>query len=427
MTAAESDALRRADRRLRAAGGGRGRRGRGAARPARPADRGEHVAGDPPRARRAAARPRGAGSIEEFPAAEALDRLQAPGRAPTSCCPSSTARSASGALIDAGRHARPRCTRTCVRETQSTYSRGARAMSDEPEFTEEELRQLEAEMERITVDDVLIQTTVTLLNLAARKAGLARAARARRRRPTGSRSARRSRAPARWCRCSRRGTPSSSARCATRSRACRWSTRSTPAARRAAAAPAGARRAGRRGRARRAARRRGRSEPPRARAEPGARRSAPAAAAGSRGAVDDATGSALPPAPDRLPARCGGGPSPAAVFRVARPSSSREVPLSEFLSRPRRRRRAGLRAGRRRVRPGHEPRAARAVARQRGHARPVGGDPGGCLGLPAPPVHDDRDRRRRPLRRPDPAAEHRGGDRLPDRRPRLGRPPASSG
>ena len=41
-----------------------------------------------------------------------------------------------------------------------------------PEFTEEELRQLEAEMERITVDDVLIQTTVTLLNLAARKAGL---------------------------------------------------------------------------------------------------------------------------------------------------------------------------------------------------------------------------------------------------------------
>ena len=43
----------------------------------------------------------------------------------------------------------------------------------QPEFSEEELRQLEAEMERITVDDVLIQTTVTLLNLAARKAGLA--------------------------------------------------------------------------------------------------------------------------------------------------------------------------------------------------------------------------------------------------------------
>ena len=42
----------------------------------------------------------------------------------------------------------------------------------QPQFTEEELRQLEAEMERITVDDVLIQTTVTLLNLGARKAGL---------------------------------------------------------------------------------------------------------------------------------------------------------------------------------------------------------------------------------------------------------------
>ena len=45
----------------------------------------------------------------------------------------------------------------------------------QPEFTQEELRQLEAEMERISVDDVLIQTTVTLLNLAARKGGLATA------------------------------------------------------------------------------------------------------------------------------------------------------------------------------------------------------------------------------------------------------------
>lgn len=42
-----------------------------------------------------------------------------------------------------------------------------------PELTEEQLRQIEAEMERITVDDVLLQTLVTLLNLAARKAGLA--------------------------------------------------------------------------------------------------------------------------------------------------------------------------------------------------------------------------------------------------------------
>jgi len=43
----------------------------------------------------------------------------------------------------------------------------------EREFTEEELKQIEAEMERITVDDVLLQTLVTLLNLAARKGGLA--------------------------------------------------------------------------------------------------------------------------------------------------------------------------------------------------------------------------------------------------------------
>jgi hypothetical protein len=42
------------------------------------------------------------------------------------------------------------------------------------EFSEEELRQIEAEMERISVHDVLLQTLVTLLNLAARKAGMAR-------------------------------------------------------------------------------------------------------------------------------------------------------------------------------------------------------------------------------------------------------------
>jgi hypothetical protein len=40
------------------------------------------------------------------------------------------------------------------------------------EFSEEELRALEAEMERITVDDVLLQTVVSLLNLGGRKAGL---------------------------------------------------------------------------------------------------------------------------------------------------------------------------------------------------------------------------------------------------------------
>ncbi len=42
----------------------------------------------------------------------------------------------------------------------------------EPQLTEEQIRQLEAEMERITVEDVLLQTIVSLINLGARKAGL---------------------------------------------------------------------------------------------------------------------------------------------------------------------------------------------------------------------------------------------------------------
>ena len=41
-----------------------------------------------------------------------------------------------------------------------------------PELTEEEIRALEAELDKITVDDVLLQTVVSLLNLGARKAGL---------------------------------------------------------------------------------------------------------------------------------------------------------------------------------------------------------------------------------------------------------------
>ena len=42
-----------------------------------------------------------------------------------------------------------------------------------PQFSEEELRAIEAEMEKLTVDDVLLQTLVTMVNLGARKAGLA--------------------------------------------------------------------------------------------------------------------------------------------------------------------------------------------------------------------------------------------------------------
>lgn len=39
--------------------------------------------------------------------------------------------------------------------------------------SEEEIQALEAELEKLTVDDVVLQTVVTLLNLGARKAGLA--------------------------------------------------------------------------------------------------------------------------------------------------------------------------------------------------------------------------------------------------------------
>jgi hypothetical protein len=44
---------------------------------------------------------------------------------------------------------------------------------EQPELTEEQIRALEAELERISVDDVLLQTIVSLINLGARKAGLA--------------------------------------------------------------------------------------------------------------------------------------------------------------------------------------------------------------------------------------------------------------
>jgi hypothetical protein len=44
-------------------------------------------------------------------------------------------------------------------------------MSDQgpPQISEEELRALEAELERVHVDDVLLQTIVSLINLGARK------------------------------------------------------------------------------------------------------------------------------------------------------------------------------------------------------------------------------------------------------------------
>jgi hypothetical protein len=44
--------------------------------------------------------------------------------------------------------------------------------------SEEEIAALEAEMAKLTVDDIVLQTIVTLLNLGARKAGLAEGAEA---------------------------------------------------------------------------------------------------------------------------------------------------------------------------------------------------------------------------------------------------------
>ena len=49
-------------------------------------------------------------------------------------------------------------------------------MSDQPgqpEYSEEELQAIEAEIDRINVDDVVLQTIVSLINLGARKGGLA--------------------------------------------------------------------------------------------------------------------------------------------------------------------------------------------------------------------------------------------------------------
>ena len=77
-----------ADRRLRRPGGARHRRGRAGRRPARPADRGEHVAGDALRPRRRAARPRAARALPG-------GRRAASGcwRGPRRCAPSSGSRS----------------------------------------------------------------------------------------------------------------------------------------------------------------------------------------------------------------------------------------------------------------------------------------------------------------------------------------------
>ena len=71
-----------------------------------------------------------------------------------------------------GRDARRGLRGVSPRDPHDLLRAGADPMS-ERELTEEQLAALEAEMDRLSVDDVLLQTIVTLLNLGARKAGLA--------------------------------------------------------------------------------------------------------------------------------------------------------------------------------------------------------------------------------------------------------------
>ena len=81
-------------------------------------------------------------------------------------------------MIDAGAHAVRSLQAVRGRDPRDVPGTGEGPLSEpEREFTEEELRAIEAEMEKLTVDDVLLQTLVTLINLGARKAGLADAAR----------------------------------------------------------------------------------------------------------------------------------------------------------------------------------------------------------------------------------------------------------
>ena len=63
---------------------------------------------------------------------------------------------------------------------------------------------------------------------------------------------------------------------------------------------------------------------------------------------------------------------------------------------------------------------ARALARQRADAEHLAGRSAGRARLPEPPVHDDRGRRRRAVRRADLHPEHRCRVRLRDRRPAVG-------
>ena len=188
--------------------------------------------------------------IEEFPAAETLDRLKAWSGVDVPF-PELTAPSASGGSSMRGPHQR-RCTRCAFGRHKGPTRRDGHVSTQEPQFSDEELRAIEAEMQKITVDDVLLQTIVTLLNVGARKAGLATQPQPGETPPEpdleqvhqaveGARALLRS---------SSRATASSSGRSRTRSRGCRCSTRSarpaSPAASRGQGIRAGGVRRGQR-------------------------------------------------------------------------------------------------------------------------------------------------------------------------------------
>ena len=121
----------------------------------------------------------------------------------------------------------------------STDPRRRRRSTTPTTLSEEELRAAyEAELARIRVDDVLIQTVVSLLNLGARARRPDR--RGRGRSPTSSRCAWRSRPRARCCRSSSRRSGPTPSRCATRSRSCSSRTRARARSRRPPPARRGA-------------------------------------------------------------------------------------------------------------------------------------------------------------------------------------------
>ena len=188
-------------------------------RPGATADRGEHVAGDPLRARRAADRP--ASARDEYPAREAIERLARVDRAGAraSWASSSAFPERNGAQRqrrdDRGRrHVARRSSRPRSRETRATYPQEVARMSAEartcrqvperevgagaPAPTEEELRAAyEAELSRITATDMIAQAAVSLLNIGARRLGPPPDSRAPRRARAGTPRRARPRAGAR--------------------------------------------------------------------------------------------------------------------------------------------------------------------------------------------------------------------------------------